>query len=143
MPGTPLINGNEYAWADIKVNFLGRTVEGIKAIDYTAAQEKQNVYAAGKEPNSRTRGKKTYEASITLLRKEVNAILNALPPGQDLTDIKPFEIIVAYENGDGIIVYDKIQATEFMEDSRSASEGDLELPVELPLLPGKIIYNYK
>ena len=49
---TPLINGINYAWANVKVIILGVPVVGITKIDYKIKQKKENQYGAGYEPVS-------------------------------------------------------------------------------------------
>ena len=50
---TPLINGVNYSWSNIKFNLFGVPVVGITEINYTRKQNKENQYGAGVEPVSR------------------------------------------------------------------------------------------
>ena len=115
--GIPLINGTEYDWGDIKVCINGVQVIGITAVSYADKQDKQNNYGSGRHPVSRSRGRITPEAKITLYMSEVVAISRTARNGR-LQDIAPFDIEVAYLPPDGVIVVDKIRNCEFTENVR-------------------------
>lgn len=138
--GVPLINGQEYAWGDIKVCINGVHVVGITAINYGDKQDKQNNYGSGRHPVSRSSGRITPEAKITLYMSEVVAISRTSPTGR-LQDINPFDIEVAYIPSNGVIVVDKIRNCEFTENVRGWKEGDMNQQVELPLLPSHIEFG--
>ena len=138
--GVPLINGEEYAWGDIKVCINGVQVLGITAISYGDKQDKQNNYGAGRHPVSRSRGRITPEAKITLYMSEAVAISRTSATGR-MQDIAPFDIEVAYMPPNGIIVVDKIRNCEFTENLRDWKEGDMNQQVVLPLLPSHIEYG--
>ena len=55
---TPLINGINYSWANVKVILFGVPVVGITKIEYKTKQKKENQYGAGYEPISRGYGNK-------------------------------------------------------------------------------------
>lgn len=134
---TPLINGKSYDWASIKLDMLGMTVMGVKSISYSVKQEKVNNYGAGSEPVSRGRGRKEYEASITLEMTEVRRIKDALNNGESILEIPPFNIVIQY-NVDNVVKTDTLEFCEFLEDSVSSSEGDTTIDQEMPLIVGKI-----
>lgn len=77
-----LINkfGKIAGWNSVKVVMLGRQVEGITALSYKDSKEKENIYGAGEFPVGRGEGNYKAEASITLLKEEVNALQLALGP---------------------------------------------------------------
>jgi hypothetical protein len=129
----PLINGRAYGWADISLNILGREVIGSKAVSYSETQEKQNNFGSGNRPVSRGRGRIEAEASVTLHMEEVIAI-QAIAPGRNLANIRPFDIIVSYIDDSGNAVTDKLRNCEFLGNSREVSEGDMEIEVELELI---------
>ena len=66
----------------------GVQVIGIVAINYSDKQDKQNNYGAGRHPVSRSRGRITPEAKITLYMSEVVAISRTSSTGR-LQDIAP------------------------------------------------------
>lgn len=138
--GIPLINGVEYDWGDINVGINGIKVTGITGINYGDKQDKQNNYGAGRHPVSRSHGRITPSAKITLYMSEVVAISRTSPTGR-LQDIPPFDITVAYLPPNGVIVVDKIRNCEFTENTRDWKEGDMNQEVELELLPSNIEYG--
>lgn len=135
---TPLINGVEPSWADLKVNIAGTPVVGITKIDYSQKQTKENIYGAGQTPVSRGYGNIDSSGSFTLLRSEVEAIRVAAPLG-NLNDIAPFDIIVAHIplNGGRIITH-RLLSCEFTEDANSLSQGDVKNETAFPLIIGDI-----
>lgn len=137
---TILINGRAYDWASIKVKFLGIQIFGITALNYKVARDKVNNYGAGTEPVSRGYGNRNYESSITLEMNEVRRIQAALAPGQDLTDIPPFPIIVQYMVG-SVITTDVIENAEFLEQNVDVSQNDPRIEMELPLIIAGIKFS--
>ena len=65
----------EYAWEDFKVYMGGKFVTGLRGCKYKTSQEKEPIYAAGNKPVGMGRGNKKYEASITVLQSELEAII--------------------------------------------------------------------
>lgn len=138
--GIPLINGQEYAWGDIKTCINGVVVTGITAVSYGDKQDMQNNYGAGRHPVSRSKGRITPSAKITLYMSEVVAISRNSPTGR-MQDIAPFDIEVSYFPANGVIVIDKIRNCQFTENKRDWKEGDMNQQVELELLPSNIEYG--
>lgn len=138
-----LINGIEYGWSDIKLNLLGRTVEGIMSIEYGDTREKINNWGYGSMPVSRGRGKYEAKAKLTLSMKEVEAIQRALPKGNRMQDIPMFDINVAFdpEDGSSPIVKDRIRHCEFINKERKVKIGDGEIAHEFELIVGTIDWN--
>ena len=136
---TPLINGVNFSWSNVKVILFGVPVIGIVKIDYKIKQKKENNYAHGYEPISRGYGNKEYEGSIELYTDEVKRII-ALAPNRDLMQIPPFDIQVLFEDGLGALVsIDILKMCEFTEEGLAASQGDTKLLVTLPLIIGQIV----
>ena len=138
--GIPLINGQEYAWGDIKTCINGVVVTGITAVSYGDKQDMQNNYGAGRHPVSRSKGRITPSAKITLYMSEVVAISRNSPTGR-MQDIAPFDIEVSYLPANGVIVIDKIRNCQFTENKRDWKEGDMNQQVELELRPSNIEYG--
>lgn len=138
--GIPLINGTEYAWGDIVTAINGVPVTGITAISYGDKQDMQNNYGAGRHPVSRSKGRITPSAKMTLYQSEVVAIVKQSPNGR-LQDIAPFDITVSYLPENGMIVTDKIRNCQFVENKRDWKEGDMNQQVELELLPSHIEFG--
>lgn len=133
---------DEYAWADIKVVMLGRPVIGIRGVRYKVSRTKTNIYALGSKPVARTRGNKEFEGELVLLQSELEAIQKGLPKGQDITDIRPFDIVVSYApNEGGQIVTDMMKAVEFLEVEKGMNQNDPNMELTLPVIIGDIQYN--
>jgi hypothetical protein len=138
--GIPLINGIEYSWGDIVATIGGVPVTGITAIEYGEDQDVVNVYGAGRYPISRSKGRITPTAKITLKMGEVAAIQLNAPNGR-IQDIAPFDIGVSYLPESGVIVHDTIKACQFKQNQRSWKEGDTTQDVELELIVARIKWN--
>ncbi len=138
MNGIPMINGTTYDWGDIVCTIAGVPVTGITAIEYDDDQEVTNNYGAGRYPVSRSKGRITATAKITLYPEEVRAI-QANAANKRLQDILPFDIIVSYIPFDATkIHHDKIRNCQFKKNSRSWAEGDTNETVELELVVSHI-----
>ena len=133
----PLINGVQHSWSSVKVNINGTVLIDITNISYTSKQAKSNLYGQGDQPTGRSRGKKEYEASMTVRIGEVQALRDTVE-SRDLTDIAPFDIIIAYISAGAIVITETLKNVEFMENSVDVSEGDEDVQVTLPLLPSHI-----
>lgn len=131
---TPLINGNNYSWASVRVVLFGVPVVGITKIDYKAKQKKENNYGQGAEPVSRGYGNKEYEASIEIYTEEWKRIIEA-SPNRDPLQIAPFDIQVLYgSNAVNPDQKDVLKSCEFMENPLSTSQGDTKMLVSIPLI---------
>lgn len=137
-----LINkfGTVAGWNNVKLAMLGRQVEGITALSYKDSVEKENIYGAGGMPIGRGEGKYKAEATITLLKEEVNALLLALGSGKRLTDIEPFDIPVVYYYN-GFMLKDVIRNAEFTGNGVDIKEGDKSMATQFTLLISHIDWN--
>ena len=136
--GTPLINGVNFSWSNVKLILFGVPIVGITKIDYKTKQKKENQYGAGYEPISRGYGNKEYEGSIEIYTDELKRII-ALAPNRDLMQIPPFQIQVIFEDATGVLVTtDTLEMCEFMEEGLSVSQGDTKILTSLPLAIGAI-----
>lgn len=129
----PLINGIEYSWGDIVCSIAGVPVTGITGIEYGDEQEVVDNYGAGRYAVSRSKGRITCTAKITLYASEVNALVRKTLNGR-LQDLSAFDIIVSYiPDGGGIVVNDKLRNCQFKKNERSWTEGDVSKTVDLEL----------
>lgn len=134
----PEINGVQHSWANLQVVIAGRTITGITKISYKDSQTVENVYGAGVRPVGRGYGRIECEASVTMLRDEVEALRASSDTGR-LQDIAPFDIIVKFLPVQGsAIVTHRIRNAQFKEDGVEVSEGDTSNSVELPLIVSHI-----
>lgn len=143
MPNATIINkfGTLQGWNSVTVNMLGRDVEGITKVSYNDKTTKENAYAAGPYPIGRTEGNYEPEASIELLKEEVDGIQKALGAGMRLQDIPPFDINVVYERKDGTIQKDRVMHCEFTNNTREVAQSDGSISVELELITSHIQWN--
>lgn len=134
----------EYAWRDITVSFLGRTIEGITDITYEKEEEKKAIYGRGGKIQGIQRGNEKCTAEITLRQSEVEALIRAAQssnPKATLLDIE-VDIDVHYILlGSAEIVKDRIVAAQFTKLPKSMKQGDTEMTVKLPMVCEDIIYN--
>lgn len=139
MAVTPLINGINYSWGNIKLVLFGVPVVGITKITYKTKQKKENQYGMGYEPISRGYGNKEYEGSIEIYTDELKRII-ASAPNRDLMAIPPFSIQVLFEDpaSGTFLTQDTLAMCEFTEEGLDASQNDTKLLVSLPLVIGKI-----
>ena len=138
--GIPLINGVAHSWGDIVATIAGVPVTGITAIEYGESQDVTNNYGAGRYPVSRSKGRITPTAKITLYMDEVQAIQKKAINGR-LQDIAPFDINVTYLPESGIVTTDVIRNCQFKENARKWKEGDTKQEVELELVPSHIKWS--
>lgn len=130
---TPLINGVNYAWANVSIILFGTPVVGVLSIDYKAKQAKDNNYGAGSVPVSRGYGRVEFDANIEMYTDTWKAII-AESPNRDPLQIPFFDIVVTF-GGTGVTVdKDVLRACEFMENPFEAKEGDTKLTVKIPLI---------
>jgi hypothetical protein len=132
MDNTPLVNGQAYAYADIIVTVLGSPLAGITAINYSDKQEITENFGAGRFPVSRGLGKIESEASMTIDRAELNALLKAAPKNR-LQNIGEFDITVSYVPEGSAPVTDIIKNCRFKNTPSGAAEGDSNVIAELEL----------
>ncbi|MDR2964031.1 MAG: hypothetical protein LBU90_10435 [Bacteroidales bacterium] len=142
MNGIPLINGFAYDWGEIAFTLAGMPITGIIAIDYADKQEVTNNYGAGRYPISRSKGRITCTAKVTLDMEEVRAITRKLPNGR-LQDCLPFNVLVAYikEDDPTKVHCDVIHNCSFTQNSRAWKEGDTRKTVDLDLVPSHITWG--
>ncbi|MBQ4278355.1 MAG: hypothetical protein IJC16_00180 [Rikenellaceae bacterium] len=136
-----MINGSEYAFEDIRISALGRSLIGFIDVRYGATKAYTNIHARGNRPVKRARGKKDAKpAQITVLQSEFEAMVRASPPGTDPTDWAPFNITVCYAPIGGQTTTDIIpycQVTDW-EKGMTTEDGNmtivLNLMTDIPLL---------
>ena len=136
-----MFNSKEYEWADINAVIAGRIVTGIRGIQYSAAQEKEALYAKGYKPHGIQRGNKSYSGTITLLQSELEALETAA--GGDALDAS-FNVIVSYGNplnGD-VIKTDLLVGVEITEIPKGMNQNDKFMEVALPVIMLDIKRNY-
>ena len=140
MAATPLINGTNYAWANVTLVWYGVPVVGIMEISYKKKTKKDNNYGQGADPISRGYGNNEYEASITIYLDEWNKIILA-SPNQDPLSIPPQDIQVVYGGSRVTAKVDVLQQAEPMEDAIEVKQGDTKIAVKIPLIIAGIVHK--
>lgn len=135
------INGFEYAWEDVQCVMMGRVIETLSEITYTTKKDHSNGYGRGDKPIYGKRGRKEYDGQIVMAQSDVEALQLTLPKGKDLTDLKPFPLVVSYAPDGGSITTDQLEFCRIKEIGKSFKEGDGNMMVTLPLAIGNIKYN--
>lgn len=130
---TPLINGINYSWANVKFNLFGVPVIGITEIDYDRKMKKDNNYGYGQDAISRGYGNIENSGSISIYWDEWRRIIIAAPSFDPLF-IKPFDIQVLFGSTSLNFKQDTLRACEFLEDPFSVKQGDSKIMVKLPLI---------
>lgn len=137
MAVTPLINGINYSWANIKFVLFGVPVVGITKIEYNRKLKKENNYGFGQHPISRGYGNYEPEGSIELYVDEWQRIIDA-SPDRDPLSIAPFDIQVVFSGSRLNVTTHILRSCEFMEDPLAANQGDTKLLVTIPLIIASI-----
>lgn len=135
-------NSEEYGWKDLQVVMLGRPVIAIRGLKYKESQTKENIYARGNKPISRSRGQIQFEGEITVLQSELRALLQSQGNGRSIMTIKPFDVVAAYVPEDGgQVSTDILKYVEFLECEIDINNGDQMTEHTLPVIIGDIEWN--
>jgi len=130
-----MINGREYAFGDIALNWLGRVVIGFTAVKYSDNQSITLNYGAGNYPQSYTKGQYKAEASITLQTKELIALDASIPGGLRFQDIGPNDMVVTMGNDGAPSISDVIHIVGIENNGRDwkqqAQAGAQEIEIKL------------
>ena len=132
----PIINGVEYSWSSIKATIMGVPIVGITEIMYKDKQKIDGIKGAGAFDVAVGYGDVDFEASITLLKSEYDAI-KKVAPNKRLQEIPPFSIQINYQQGvkiDTVI----LQSCIFKETGAKSATGDTSIKIELPLYVANI-----
>lgn len=128
-------NTRQYEWSDISIVILGKTINGIVAVEYGVDRKKDYVYGRGNNPLSIQRGQKKFEGEMTLLQSEydeLSLLARAVNPKYDITDIS-FDIAISYGVG-AQVVRDIILSAEFTESKKGMKSEDSFMEIKLPFM---------
>lgn len=130
-----------YSWSEYRCFLGGRFVTGIRGFNYKTAQTTEPIYAEGDEPVDVGYGNKEYEASLTILQNELEAIIAAA--GGDPFKIPPFTIVHSYtpSRGTGRIITDVCEGCSFLEIEKAMEQGATFMEITTPVFVKKIKYN--
>lgn len=142
MPQPKVINkfGEMIGWTHVSVRALGRTFEGVTAIEYGDDDEINNEYGAGGHPQGYSKGNTSPFCNLTLFLEEIIGMQESLRDGQRLQDIAEFEIVVKYEWQNKIYT-DIVNACKIKNNGRSVSQGDGTVSKQFNLRTAGISYN--
>lgn len=130
----------EFNWQDVTIQMMGKVVAGARAVKYTAKCDQINVYALGGKPIAIATGKKEFEAELTIIQSELEALQRSLPAGKSILDIQAFDVVVVYEN-DGLLVTDILKNCRFTEVTKEIKVDDPFMEITLPIAVMDIQYN--
>lgn len=129
-----MFNSKEYDWSKVSVVLGGRSVTGVRGVEYKESLEKELLYAKGNRPVGIQHGNYAYEGKVTLLQSEVNALEDAArAAGANLLELS-FNIVVSYGNAGDVIRTDTLVGAEFTEVDKALNQGDKFMEIELPLI---------
>jgi hypothetical protein len=137
----PLINGQAYSWVQLEFGFLGiPNVTGVKSIEYSEKQEKEDIWYEGRRPAMRGYGEIKASGKITMSMTLVEAIQNSVG-NVPLSDIAPFDLSVAWISASGLLVKHVLKNVEFMDNNMKASQGDKNLDRDFELIISHVDWN--
>jgi hypothetical protein len=129
------INGRTYDWESININLPHGEVIGVQDIEYSDKVGHEAIYGKGSQPIAYGRGNYEGEGKVSLLRDEYDKLVQyAKNQGGGIFNMAPFPITVSYANQDGAVKTDTLPDCIWNERSRSGSQGDTSLKVELSFL---------
>jgi hypothetical protein len=134
-----LFDSRNFSWSELEVAVNGRIVTGIRGVSYDVEQDKEHIYGKGSSPQGIGRGNRKPMGEIRLLGGELSKLIASSPLG-DLLRLR-CEITVVYADALGIITKDILTGVEFTKVSRSLSQGDMFMEVNLPIIMLDIKYN--
>ena len=117
-----LKNGVEVGSGNISPIIGGVIITGIKSIDFSHSQKKENIQGFQNEPIGRGRGAKEYsEGTMEILLEEYKGIVSAAP-NRDIKQIAMFTIPIVYDNN--VLPPEKLSNAEFTSVKHSYKAGD-------------------
>lgn len=136
-----VFNSKEYDWTRINVVVLGRTLPGLRGIDYKAKMAKEALHGAGVNPKAIQSGKREYEGTLTILQSELEALNRAAKEAgyTDCLDLE-FDIVVTYA-ASGVVSTDIVRGASITEYPKGMKEGDLYSEHALPFIALRIDTN--
>ena len=129
-----MINGRKYDWEHITIQRLGITLIEIQNIDFGDKSEIKRRRGKGRKTIGFTRKGIEGSGKMEITREEYNVLMtDAEIIREGFYGITPFDIVVAYDKGDGETTTDTLESCIFVERKFSGIEIDTEGPmVELP-----------
>jgi len=134
-----LINGRAYDYTQIIITVLDVPLSGVKSINYTAEQPKENNMGTGNKPVSRGRGAINPSGSLEISMNDIEAIRDVAPQG-NLLLIEPFDIIVTFGNPQKVVNH-VLKDVEFTNDGVETTQGDTDIARTFDIVISDIEYR--
>lgn len=131
-------NSRQYEWADITLKLGGVDITGVRGVKYSEKQEKEAVYAKGKNPHSIQSGNISYEGEVTMLQSEYEALV--VSGGGSILSLS-LDATVSYGNPPNAMKTDRIEGLQFTEAAKELKQGDKFMEVTLPIIALNIQNN--
>lgn len=133
----------EYSFQDVKVHMKGRLLTACRGIKYKTTKTHNNIAVLGSDdPGGYSRSVKNREGTLKLLQSEFDALTRGLKPGEDPTDLAPFDITVVYQiDGRPEIITDRLIDCRIGDWEKGFEAEDEFMEIELPLTIGRIELN--
>ncbi len=134
-----------YSWSNYTATVMGRTLIGIKSLDYDKSQKVESTYGKGSDPTGWGKGQKESSGKLTITEEEYKKlVLASVPVGGDPLDLPPFPIVGLLEKSNGEKFKDTLPMVCIEKISSKKKQGDTEfvrdidfknlmIPFELPL----------
>lgn len=141
MANVPLVNGNRFGWASVKLGLDGSDFTDFTAVSYKASQSIGKVRGRGHRKIGRTRGESDSEGSFTLLKAEADLLIQALGPGF-MTGKRDFPITVQYsETGESQIITDELHECRVIDIENNPAQGTDPASVSFTIDIGWLVLN--
>lgn len=133
------IKSSEYAWANLEVKMLGRTIKGITGIEFKKVTDKEAIYGAGQEAIDIQDGNISCSGKVTVYGFEKDRMDTAarIAGYDDITQV-PHEgiVITALYRKVAKDPITKIVATgvAFTETTDAMAQNDKKRDCELPFI---------
>ena len=129
-----VFNSKEYSYVNVNAVILGRTLTGLRGIEYKAKMNKEALYGAGVNPKAIQSGRREYEGTLTVLQSELEALNRAAKEAgyTDCLDLE-FDIVVTYA-ASGVVCTDIVRCASVTEFPKGMKEGDLYSEHALPFI---------
>lgn len=125
----------QYAFKDINVVILGRTLIGFQGVKYKVISEKEPVFGRGKKALAIQDGNERIEGELMLLQSELELLRSTIRtanPAAKITDVS-FDIVVSYGDGNSAVT-DVIRSAKITEYEKGMEQNDKFMQISLPFL---------
>lgn len=128
-------NSDQYAWKDLSVVYLGRTITGVQGLKYKKKVEKEYVYGSGNKPRGIQTGNVSVDGTLMLLQSELELLqtaIKAIDVDSDITDIA-LDIVATYGEGN-LAKTDMVVGVNFTEFEKGMNQEDKFMKISLPFV---------